>query len=159
MVFSEGNARFPRRKVTFLPKKKACASVPFARYLYIYRLTRPYVSVRTIVCVREQRRSSRILRPFLLILETIFRMSHKCYIDLFFYLVVIYCLYYWGVICYIDVYCSVLVLFCISLTSLGSLISIALVSFPGISRGKRGYFDKVIGQWNRVRGDNGQVSF
>ena len=159
MVFSEGNAHFLRRKVTFLPKKKARASVPFARYLYMYWPTRPYVSVRMNVCVHEQGPLSRIFMPFPLILWAISRLSRKCYIDLFFYLVVIYCLYYWGVICYIDVYCSVLVLFCISLTSLGSIISIALVSFPGISRGKRGYFDKVIGQWNRVRGDNGQVSF
>ena len=60
---------------------------------------------------------------------------------------------------YIAIYSSFLALFCIFLTSPGSPISMVLVSLPGISRGKRGYFDKMIGWKIRITDDNDRVSF
>ena len=60
---------------------------------------------------------------------------------------------------YIDMYYSFLAPFCIFLTSPGLPISIALVSLPGISRGKRGYFDKMIGWKIRITDDNDRVPF
>ena len=89
---------FLRRKCAFSPKKSNISSEEKSTCERTFRPISLYVSADTTVCVHEQGPSSRIFRPFPLILGTIFRLSRKCYIERFFLIIMVYCPYRWNIL-------------------------------------------------------------
>ena len=157
---------FLRRKRAFSPKESHISSEEKSTCERTFRPISLYVSADTTVCIGSHERMCARTRAiksdfhaFSVDLMGCFPIVPQVlYLAIFPYdcdvLSLLLKFYY-----YIAIYSSFLALFCIFLTSPGSPISMVLVSLPGISRGKRGYFDKMIGWKIRITDDNDRVPF
>lgn len=142
---------FLRRKCAFSPKKSNISSEEKSTCERTFRPISLYVLADTTVCIGSHERMCARTRAiksdfqafsadfrdcFPIVSQVLYWAIFPCNYGILFLL-----LEYFN---YMDMYCSLLVSSRIFLTSSGSPISMVLVSLPGISQGKRGYFDKMI---------------